>query len=248
MSDEFFVGYLPTPSQERRFLWIIGAALIVGGISLATILSAIQRDPGGGAWNLDQVVQIEGVLRASPYPMLETPSQTFLLVGEGKAGASDRAATLDGQTVLASGYRISRKALSILELDVKTAALRVVIQSSISSVPRLASKWVSMTVQGEIVDSKCFAGAMKPGDGKTHKACASLCIRGGIPPMLICFDQAGQQSNYLLTSSAGNAFTGTALEELLGFVGDSVEVSGTAEQPGGVRSFGIFRVGAVRRI
>ena len=41
------------------------------------------------------------------------------------------------------------------------------------------------TLRGEIVDSKCYLGAMKPGDQKTHKACATLCIRGGIPPVLV---------------------------------------------------------------
>ena len=35
---------------------------------------------------------------------------------------------------------------------------------------------------GEILDSKCWFGAMRPSQGKPHKACASLCIRGGIPP------------------------------------------------------------------
>ena len=39
-----------------------------------------------------------------------------------------------------------------------------------------------VTVSGEIVDSKCFLGVMVPGAGKTHKECASLCLRGGIPP------------------------------------------------------------------
>jgi hypothetical protein len=47
-------------------------------------------------------------------------------------------------------------------------------------------------VRGEIVDSKCFLGVMVPGSGKTHKDCASLCLRGGIPPALYVRDQSGQ--------------------------------------------------------
>jgi hypothetical protein len=35
---------------------------------------------------------------------------------------------------------------------------------------------------GEIVDSKCFLRVIAPGSGKTHKECASLRLRGGIPP------------------------------------------------------------------
>jgi hypothetical protein len=34
---------------------------------------------------------------------------------------------------------------------------------------------------GEILDAKCWFGAMRPGFGKTHKACAALCARGGLP-------------------------------------------------------------------
>ncbi len=34
---------------------------------------------------------------------------------------------------------------------------------------------------GEILDAKCWFGAMRPGYGKPHKACAALCARGGLP-------------------------------------------------------------------
>ena len=39
----------------------------------------------------------------------------------------------------------------------------------------------NVTLKGEIIDPKCYLGAMKPGGGKTHKACAMRCIAGGIP-------------------------------------------------------------------
>lgn len=42
-----------------------------------------------------------------------------------------------------------------------------------------------VTLDGELVDSKCYLGTMKPGDGKTHKSCAILCLRGGIPPLFV---------------------------------------------------------------
>lgn len=38
---------------------------------------------------------------------------------------------------------------------------------------------------GEICDGKCYAGAMKPGQGLAHKACANLCITEGLPPVLV---------------------------------------------------------------
>ena len=36
---------------------------------------------------------------------------------------------------------------------------------------------------GEICDGKCLAGAMRPGNGLAHKACANLCLLGDIPPV-----------------------------------------------------------------
>lgn len=60
-----------------------------------------------------------------------------------------------------------------------------------------------MTLRGEIVDSKCFLGVMAPGQGKTHRACASLCLRGGIPPALFIEDRTGESRLILLASPAG---------------------------------------------
>ena len=40
----------------------------------------------------------------------------------------------------------------------------------------------SLQIEGEIVDIKCWLGRMKPGDGRTHRACGQFCIQGGIPP------------------------------------------------------------------
>src|SRR5690349_19376703 len=60
-----------------------------------------------------------------------------------------------------------------------------------------------VSLRGEIVDSKCFLGAMRPGNGKTHKACAMLCIAGGVPPMFVTRDSAGREEYYLLAGPDG---------------------------------------------
>jgi hypothetical protein len=41
------------------------------------------------------------------------------------------------------------------------------------------------TLRGEIVDSKCHLGVMKPGEGPLHRDCAVRCLLGGAPPMLV---------------------------------------------------------------
>ena len=72
---------------------------------------------------------------------------------------------------------------------------------------------------GEIIDPKCYIGAMKPGGGKTHKACAILCLKGGIPPMLVT-KTAGGEFFYLITDANG----GPIVTPLLPFVGDRIKV------------------------
>jgi hypothetical protein len=67
---------------------------------------------------------------------------------------------------------------------------------------------------------------MKPGGGKTHKACAMLCISGGVPPMLVTRDAAQNETFYLLATEEGRV----ANERVLDFVGDPVEVSGRLER------------------
>jgi hypothetical protein len=84
------------------------------------------------------------------------------------------------------------------------------------------------TLRGEIVDSKCHLGVMNPGERRTHRACAKLCIRGGIPPILWVEDDAGRCSKLLLVGADGRAVN----DEVLELVGDPVEISGDVVRVG----------------
>ncbi len=79
------------------------------------------------------------------------------------------------------------------------------------------------TLLGEIVDTKCYLGAMKPGRGKPHRECASLCIRGGIPAALLVRTEGGQRHLVHLLNPQGQPLG----RELLEWVGEPVEVWGT---------------------
>ncbi len=79
------------------------------------------------------------------------------------------------------------------------------------------------TLLGEIVDTKCYLGAMKPGRGKPHRDCASLCIRGGIPAALLVRTEGGERHLVHLLNPQGRPLG----RELLEWVGEPVEVWGT---------------------
>ena len=81
-------------------------------------------------------------------------------------------------------------------------------------------------LRGEIVDSKCYLGVMKPGRGKPHRACAVRCISGGIPPVLMVRDTAGIASYFLLTDLDGGALN----DRILDLVAEPVEIRGEVLQ------------------
>ena len=84
------------------------------------------------------------------------------------------------------------------------------------------------TLLGEIVDTKCYLGAMKPGRGKPHRDCASLCIRGGIPAALLVRTEGGERHLVHLLNPRGQPLG----RELLEWVGEPVEVWGTLRRRG----------------
>ena len=56
------------------------------------------------------------------------------------------------------------------------------------------------TFVGELVDTKCFLGVMRPATGKVHRGCAIRCLNGGAPPGLLVRDDLGDS---LLAGSEG---------------------------------------------
>ena len=77
-------------------------------------------------------------------------------------------------------------------------------------------------LEGEIVDTKCFLGVMRPGAGKVHRACAVRCLSGGVPPgLLVRTEEDPAGTVYLL---AGNG--GKPLDLDVEWAGRAVRVSG----------------------
>ena len=81
-------------------------------------------------------------------------------------------------------------------------------------------------LKGEIVDSKCYFGVMKPGFGKPHRDCAIRCISGGIPPVLVVKNEKGEAQYFLLTGQNGEPIN----QEVLPFVGLPVSIKGQLEK------------------
>jgi len=151
---------------------------------------------------------------------------TTLLTVFGKVGAEEALADYDGHTVQLAGSVIHRDGHVIVEIDPST--IEQISQERVEPSAYGARRArFAQTYEGEIADSKCYLGVMKPGRGKIHKSCAIRCISGGVPPILVMEDELGPQ--FVLLVDLEGQPVGT---RVLDFVAEPVRVEGYPERIG----------------
>jgi hypothetical protein len=234
--DEFFIGYAPPmPSGVGRFVGRAVTGVVLGVLAWATVIASGHVPLEGGTFEFGDPQRFAGTIVERPYPALRLDATdgksvaTLLLVATGKYGADSMVRGLDGRHASLTGTRIRRGALAMIEIEPASLALGE------RSVPDLGAaaeahpgSTDSATVKGEVVDSKCFLGVMVPGSGKTHKDCASLCLRGGVPPALFAHDRAAKSALMLLTGPSGEAIGASAFH----IAGEAVEMTGMLQRQG----------------
>ncbi len=236
--DDFFIGWAETPKQDRRFFMGAGLGLLAGTGAIAGTVAALQNSPGTGTWNMGDIQEFRGIATADPYAMLQlSPSgqapEIALLGCQGKCGVSAKIGALAGKPVIVKGSLIQRgkfKMIAVIDgLDwIREDAEASASQAAFPTPQSIAT----LTLQGEILDSKCWFGAMSPNQGKVHKSCASLCIRGGIPPAFYVKDRKDQKALMVMTDS-GLAFG----KDILEYVADPVEITGQLQRYGSLFLF-----------
>ncbi|MGR3913802.1 MAG: hypothetical protein OD918_04635 [Gammaproteobacteria bacterium] len=226
----FFVGYLPMPPALARLYWPLAVLLLLAAPIAGHLLAAQQKPAGAATWQIaPPPVTLRGVLTLTPYPALhrfhpERPGriESVLLVGQGKRAAA-LPAHLDGQVVAVSGAEILRGNWRMLEISGEDALAAAAVTDSAALRAGLSIESLGgVTLRGEIADSKCFLGVMKPGAGAVHKACAELCLLGGLPPMLVVQNAQRETFGYLLLRADGRP----AAEWLAPLAAESVRVRG----------------------
>ncbi len=226
--SDLYVGYIArAPKWVRRFVrpWLV--ASVTAGLVVAVLSSAFQNRFAPSVYEYQSFRTFSGTLMASPYPMLlvdrvgeplgaETVS-VYPLTVFGKVDADEAVASFSGRRVELEGELIYRDGQTMLQLS--DSPPRAIGESAEDQRLELVG---DITVTGEIVDSKCYLGVMKPGRDKPHRACASLCIRGGVPPMLVVDEIGGGRRHYILMSGDGRANG----RDLLDLVAELVRVTG----------------------
>ncbi len=197
----FFVGYLGVPAGLRAWLLAIAAGLVAGFGLAAWIIGVTQADPGTGAFRFDLGRQdVTGVITMEPYPILHVSEGTeavpagrsILLSGGGKRGVQGRVG--EGGLFLASGQLLQRGDLDMIQVRGGQNGLAAQEGEGPEVAEEDLGRW---RLAGEMCDGKCLAGAMRPGRGIGHRACANLCVVGGVPPVFVS-TRAVEGSEFLL--------------------------------------------------
>jgi hypothetical protein len=244
MSDQntpFFVGYLPAPGPLRRFLLLVILLFVAGFAAVGLSLGVAQDDPGEGAFRFDYGRQtVSGVIEMTPYPVLRVtqgndriqPGTTLMLAGQGKRNVEDRARPLEGQLATVSGVVLQRGDLNMLQLRGGRQGLAPAEGAAPEQDTVPLGRW---KLAGEICDGKCLAGAMRPGRGLAHKACANLCLLGGVPPVFVSTQKVDGEEFLLVTGPDGTALPPSAYN----YVAQFVSVEGSVERRGDLLVFRI---------
>jgi hypothetical protein len=246
--DEFYIGYeTGTPPGIARSLGRVVAAVVAMSVLAAGGALAVHHRLAPATFEFGHPEIATGELRRNPYPRLLVGGRTTWLVGPGKAGAESVLGGIAAGRVALTGTRIARGPHVMLEVVPGSArpdhehGTRPVPSGSgtdgtdlvpldAETAARQVHGAADVTVRGEIVDSKCFLGVMNPGEGTVHRDCARVCLRGGIPPMLLVRGAAAEEALMLLVDATGAPIG----RQLADRAGQAVEVRGRLTRDGDV--------------
>ncbi len=234
----FFIGWSPGSARPiAGFLVLVVVLLLAGAGGLALAIGSRPDDPGGGEFVGDRVYT--GVVVQHPYPMLVMPpdadhpaGHAVVMSGGGKRGVQQQAAGLAGRLVRASGSLLRRGGIDMLLIGDMVPAEGAVVPAT----PVAMGTW---RVVGEICDGKCVSGVMRPGQGLAHKACANVCILGGVPPILVTAAPVAGSRYLLMGDAAGRALPETFRDH----VGVPRRMEGTVER---IADILVFRTDVAR--
>jgi hypothetical protein len=252
---EFYIGYLEkSPPGLAKWLRVIIPLSFLILILSGWLVAWFQPKSERSNFEYGVYKELTGTIITDPVPMLwvragmedRKTDKLFLLGVFGKKGARelvDRyAATVPGKLeqyrVTVRGSLIYYAGKTMFELDHDLA-------SFIKAEPRQQDLTFQRSligdarITGEILDTKCFLGVMKPGRGKPHRSCAVRCIAGGVP-MAVSIQTSKDEDYALLLDENGNLPN----SEVYGLIGKQVMLSGKMEQ---WADWKVFRISSIRQ-
>lgn len=211
----------PRPPPARV---AVAGSLLTLAAALAVTTAAGHRPLPTATFEFGTVRSFQGLVTADPYPSLLVRrgpvTSRYLLVGPGKSGADALVAQAVGGPATLRGSLAFRDGQAAIQVEAGSVVPLNEPAPGADPPEDLGFAYL----EGEIVGAKCHFGVMNPGSGIVHRACARLCIRGGVPPLLAVRLEDGRTEGLLLTGPQGEA-VGEALVGL-GMVGVPVGARG----------------------
>lgn len=229
--DEFYMNYAPIPPSYRRFLLQFMPLLLIGVVLFAVFLPFVHDQYNSG--KIQGRRELEGLLVAEPVPHLvvprlgdvssNVPFSRYVMSSTGKTAPRQPVLDLLGQWVKLTGIVVSRNQLSVIAA---ISAEPIDPPPGITINPNEGTDLGEYTLTGEILDSKCYPGIMKPGQSKTHRACAIRCISGGVPAVFRVQNNRTDVMYFVLADEQGQAVN----DRILDLVADPVQITGEVIQ------------------
>ncbi len=242
------------PAAHKKWVKKFLGILIIAILLLAGLLTFGQGMISKGIFNFGKTSELEGYLRMYPVPHLkvyndkgiygENLYKTVILTGAFKFGAEEIVKEIfeknnkdlndTGFYCQLNGTLIYNDGKALFELtDGADAYLKTldipdnILNDTLSNqamIDGFNPYRLETTLKGEIIDPKCYFGAMKPGSGKVHKSCAIRCISGGIPPVLKVSSESTNQY-YILFGEDKKSVS----SDILDYIAEPVEITGRFE-------------------
>ena len=241
--DEFYIGWQDEPTnshkykQGRRLFFSVSLLLI---LLFGVVYLSVENKFVDNYYGYGYLITMEGVVVEYPVfglrTKIEGKEETVPLVGFGKFDALPVLTTIkeraQGMGTPLANLKVTLKG-TILTYQNKTWMELTEGNESIISMEKGTQSYVqnivtlnTQTISGEIVDPKCFFGAMNPAYSKIHRSCAIRCISGGIPPVLAIREQGVFTDYYFVVDQAGQPLN----QSILQYVGMPLTLSGSIEQ------------------
>ncbi|MDE2975389.1 MAG: hypothetical protein OXU64_11855 [Gemmatimonadota bacterium] len=232
----------------RRFPRLVAAGSLAAAAAAAAAAALIalgHRELPAARFEFGLVRSFRGLIVADPYPSLIVArgegSSRHLLSGPGKSGAEALVESAVGRLAALRGTLAVRGGQTMIQVEPGSV---VPLEAPGSRPPPLPETDLGERyVEGEIVGSKCYLGVMNPGSGIAHRACATVCILGGVAPLLEVRHEDGRREGFVLAGPKGEA----VWTRLRGLVATPVGVTGRLVRRGGT-TFLLADPAAIRRL
>lgn len=217
LNNEFYIGWMAkAPQVFVKHIRKVVFVLFLLAVGVGAILALKQKKFSTANFEFGKLTEVKGVYFSKPVPMIKVIDDkagyiTVPLVGYGKFGAetaireyeSEKNISLDNKLVTLKGTLLYSDGKTLLQVDKNDHPVVKAEGQASNDVLPVIKDLGTQTINGEIIDPKCYFGVMKPGEGKVHRDCAIRCILGGIPPVLHVQNDKGASNYYLLVGKNG---------------------------------------------